>query len=197
MSINKKAKFGCLFFAILSTFACVALIVVLIFALKFGASHISLDPEEFYFHVEHNKCYKQCDTANFQAYNDLAMCRFNCSLCLIPSANPNACDRTNSTLGQNPSDDDNTPWFGNLVITVETANIYSTNDANSEVLETSHKGAEWAYFGYDDSFGFFKVQMPSGIDGFILTGSGEIAHDGGGGGQPFQEAGDGRRAQAR
>ena len=59
--------------------------------------------------------------------------------------------------------------WGDLKVTKPSVNVYSTNSTTSTVLETGAKDETFSYYGYDDTFTYYKIKTTSGSDGYVLT----------------------------
>jgi len=88
-------------------------------------------------------------------------------------------------LGAASSDDwENTDWtewettsWGKIKITTGSANVYDANNSGATVLETKNQGDQIDYYGFDDTFEFYKVKATGGKDGYVKLLEAEIAFE--------------------
>ena len=90
-----------------------------------------------------------------------------------------------SYLGAASADDwENTDWtewettsWGKIKITNGSASVYDANSTSAGVLETKNQGDQLDYYGFDDTFEFYKVKTGGGKDGYIKLLEAEIAFE--------------------
>ena len=90
-----------------------------------------------------------------------------------------------SYLGASSADDwENTDWtewetssWGKIKITNGSASVYNANNTSATVLETKNQGDQLEYYGFDDTFEFYKVKTAGGEDGYVKLLEAEIAFE--------------------
>jgi hypothetical protein len=69
-----------------------------------------------------------------------------------------------------------TSSWGEIKLTTE-AKVYASNSTGASVLEDRISGDKLEYYGFDDSFEFYKVKTGGGTDGYVELMKAEIAFD--------------------
>jgi len=75
----------------------------------------------------------------------------------------------------NTEDWSNISW-GQIKVIGDSAPVYSSNSTTSSVLETKSKGDKIDYYGWDDTFLYYKVKS-GGQDGYIEMTKSEIYYE--------------------
>jgi len=66
--------------------------------------------------------------------------------------------------------------WGEVKVTVSSAGVYSTNSSSSTVLETLSSGTRVDYYGFDDTYNFYRVKTVAGNEGYVKLLDGEIVY---------------------
>ncbi len=77
--------------------------------------------------------------------------------------------------GTSSNDWSNVSW-GQIKITADSATVYSSNSVSSSVLETKSKGDKLEYYGWDDTFLYYKVKS-GGQDGYVEMTKAEVFYE--------------------
>jgi len=58
-------------------------------------------------------------------------------------------------------------WNGQLRMLSDTVDVYASNSTTATVVESRAKGETLEYYGFDDSFSFYRVKTASGGEGYV------------------------------
>ena len=64
--------------------------------------------------------------------------------------------------------------WGEIRLVSDPTNVYSSNSTATSVTETRERHSKIAYYGFDDTGGFYKVKTTAGGDGYVLLSEAEM-----------------------
>ncbi|MDP7113825.1 MAG: hypothetical protein QGH45_17785 [Myxococcota bacterium] len=79
--------------------------------------------------------------------------------------------------GDSYADTTGSEWkWGEVKVTSSSTQVYTNNDSGSTVLETLSRGDKIDYYGFDDSFNYYRVKTSGGSDGYVKLLEAEITY---------------------
>ena len=66
--------------------------------------------------------------------------------------------------------------WGEIKVTSSSTSVYTSNDSSSTVVTTLSKGDKIDYYGFDDTFNYYRVKTSGGDDGYVKLLEAEITY---------------------